>query len=164
MGTELVPVHLGTGEIMDDLSRYDADTLAEALDLLRARKGELEQMRKVVEAELSQRLKDKALPRGRVWVTGDFGLRFKNRSEWDGEELEGVLRDLLDDGQLSSRDVLDLIEHQPPKVKGANVDRLLKRLVDPAHAAIERCRRWTPAGLAVERQQPLLPDAEGEDK
>src|SRR5262245_52025636 len=101
MGAELVPVHLGTGELLDDLRSVETDTLAEALDLLRARKGELEQMRKTVETELSRRLTEKGLPRGRVWVTGDFGLKFKNRSEWDAEELEGVLCDLLDDGQLA---------------------------------------------------------------
>jgi hypothetical protein len=163
MSAELVPIHLGTGEILDDLPSAETEMLAEALELLRERRGELELMRKAVETELAHRLTVKALPRGRVWVQGDFGLRFKNRSEWDADELEGVLRHLLDEGELTSRDVLGLIEHVP-KVKGANVDRLLKRLVGPAHAAIEQCRRWTPAGLAVERQQPLLPEAEGDDR
>jgi hypothetical protein len=159
MGDELVPVHLGTGEVLDDLGRYDPEVLAEALVLLRERKSELEAMRKAIDTELAKRLTERGLPRGRVWVIGDFGLKFKGKSEWDADELEGVLRNLLDEGQLTSRDVLGLIEHVP-KVNGRNVDRLLKRTTGETRNAINQCRRWASAGLAVEREQPLLPGGE----
>jgi hypothetical protein len=152
---DVVIVHPATGEVLEDLGRYEPDVLAEAVVLLREQQTELRRMQRAVEDEIKARIAAKGMRRGRVWVVGDYELKQASRSEWDADELEGVLRRLHEDGVLSNQDVIGLIAHEP-KVYGSNVDRLLKRLDGEAHAAIEACRQWKPKGLSVERSLPLI--------
>jgi len=140
---------------MDDLSRYDPDTLADALTLIKERKGELERARRLLDDELRRRVSERGGSPGRVWITGDYELKLSHARGWDADELEGVLRALVDDGVLAPRDVLGVIRHEA-KVNGTNAARLLDRLDGEAHAAVRACHSWRVKGLQVERSQPLI--------
>jgi hypothetical protein len=154
---ELVVMHPATGELMDDLTRYDAGELAEAFVLIRDRKAELEHARKALDAELQRRIVERGRKPGSVWITGDYELKLGNAREWDADELEGVLRELVDEGVLAPRDVLGVIKHEA-KVNGTNAARLLDRLEGDALRAVKACFTWRVKGLQVEPSLPLLPE------
>lgn len=150
-------VHPATGELMDDLSRYDPDTLADALTLIKERKGELDRARRALDDELRRRIIERGGSPGRVWITGEYELKLANGREWDADELEGVLRALVDDGVLDVHDVLGVIRHEA-KVNGTAAARLLDRLDGEALAAVRACHTWRVKGLSVERSLPLIPE------
>jgi hypothetical protein len=155
--TSTAIVHLGTGELIDgELADYPPEVLAEAALLLRERQADLRRMQRELEAELGARLEQREQPR-KVWVVGDYSVKSKNRREWDADELEGVLRDLIDRGLISARDAQGVLKHEVT-VSGSAALRLLERLEGlPGHTALARCFTWRQAGLELTRELPLLP-------
>lgn len=152
---EALVVHLGTGEVLDELERYDVDTLAEAFVLLKQRKSELERARKALDVELRRRIVEGGTRPGRVWVTDAYELKLESSRQWDADELEGVLRTLIDDGVLEPRDVLGVIKHEA-KVNGTAAMHLLDRLDGEAATAVRACHTWRVKGLSVEPSLPLI--------
>lgn len=147
MSTDVV--HLRTGELITDPTLHDADELAEASLLLRERERMYREMRYVIDAELGTRLSRRRHPR-QVWATGQFEVKSANESVWDADELEGVLADLIERGELASRDVEGVLKREVV-VSRSTANRLLDRLEGPAHEAIERCRSWRQTGVKVVR-------------
>lgn len=147
-------VHLGTGEVIVDLTAQEPETLAEALLLLRERAAELRRMGQLVEAELKERMADRRP--GAAWPVGEFELKRVNEAEWDAAELEGVLRDLLERGELTVRDI-EGVFRQKVEVSRSTMNRLLDRLSGPAHEAVKRCRTWRARGVRVDRAISLFP-------
>ena len=154
-GLELI-VHPTTGEILE-LEALEPDRLADALLALRDVETRARDWRKRVEAELRQRMP----PERALWCVGDYEVRvgYRNESEWDADELERVVRALIDAGVVDPREVTELIRHETI-VSRSEANRLLDRLSGRAHAAVQACRSWRKkaGGLEVTRSLPLLPD------
>jgi hypothetical protein len=150
-------VDASTGELVDDLTGYDVDELADVFVRVRELKSQAERARKALDEELRRRVAERGERTGRVWVAGDYELKLEHARSWDADELEGVLRALLDDGELMPQDVLGVIEHKA-KVNGTAAARLLDRLDGDAAAAVRACHTWRAKGLSVERSLPLLPE------
>jgi hypothetical protein len=147
----------GQGNAPETGQSVELVTLADALALIKQRKTELEHARRLLDDELRRRVTEHGGAPGRVWITGEYELKLVHGREWDADELEGVLRALVDDGVLTPREVLGVIRHEP-KVNGTNAARLLDRLDGDAHAAVRACHTWRVKGLQVERSQPLIPE------
>jgi hypothetical protein len=155
-GEELVVFHPRTGELIDPRDA-PTETLAEALLLLRDRARDLRRMTGLLDAELRDRMAEQHP--GRIWVIGDYELRRRNEAAWDADELEGVVRELLDRGELHQHDVTGIFKHEITISRSA-AGRLLDRLHGPAHDAVDACRTWRVRGVEVARCVPLLAPAE----
>ncbi len=155
-GQEIVTadvVHPLTGEALD-VGDLDGNRLAELHDQLVAI-GRLQ--RQAVTAtghELRQRFGDRRKP----FVTGAWEVSIGSTSVWDADELEAVLRDLVETGQLHAGDVTEVIRHVT-SVNGNEANSLVKRLTGLAKDAVERCRSYKPGAVAVKRSV-ALPEAE----
>ena len=154
---DVVVAHPVTGELIEQLDAQPGAVLADALFQLRERRLAMRQMESALEAELRRRvaIRDRA-----VFVFGDYEVSAKSsaRREWDGDELEGVLRDLLDAGTLHAGELTEVIHHET-SVSGKEAAKLLGRLTGDALKAVERCFRWRqgPARVEVERSVELIP-------
>jgi hypothetical protein len=93
---------------------------------------------KIVEDELRRQMGDRTL-----WPVGDWEITLEaaNESVWDAEELEGVLRDLVDRGEVNAGSLTGIIRHETV-VSRTEAGRLVKQLTGPARMAVERCRTW----------------------
>jgi hypothetical protein len=158
---DVVVAHPISGELIEQLDQQPAAVLADALFLLRERRLVMRQMEGALEAELRRRvaMRDRA-----VFVFGDYEVSNKStsRREWDADELEGVLRELLDAGTLHAAELTEVIHHET-RVSGKEAQRLLGRLTGDALKAVERCFRWRqgPARVEVERSVQLIPEGGG---
>jgi hypothetical protein len=152
-GETLVVFHPRTGELIDPRDA-PTETLAEALLLLRDRARDLRRMTTLLDGELRERMAEQHP--GRIWCIGDYELRRRNEAVWDAEELEGVVRDLLDRGELMQHDVTGIFRHEITISRSA-AGRLLDRLHGPARDAVQACRTWRVRGVDVARSVPLLP-------
>jgi hypothetical protein len=150
-------VHPATGEILDPLAIQSPEKLAEMLISVRELQDKLKRFGAVVEDELRGRMET----RGRnAWIIGDYGLEIEVRNEtvWDGDELEGVLRELVDEGVVNAGELTEVIRHKT-EVSRTEANRLVGRLASPARDAVERCRRWERVSrgrVKVVRQVPLI--------
>lgn len=154
-GAELEVIHPATGEVLTETALYDSDVLAEAALLMRERERELYKMRHVLEDELGAR--HEARGKRGWWPVGNFEVKPKWSAEWDADELEGVVRDLIDRGVIDQRDVQGVFKRVVTVSRSA-AGRFLDRLEGtPAHAEVKQCRTWRRAGLEVVRSVPLLP-------
>jgi hypothetical protein len=154
--TTLVAVDPRDGRVLGDMTVEPSTVLADLVLELKRRESELRSWRDVVEAELRGRL---AAEHRRLAVVGDYELRVDSgRGEWDGDELEGVLRALIDDGTLAVRDVTGIVTRQT-KVDGHAARRLLNSLTGPPKAAVGDCYRQGVGKprLTVTRAVELLP-------
>lgn len=152
-------VHPGTGELLPPLESCADDTLADALYALQDYEARAREWRKRIEAELRDRL---LREQRAIMVAGGYEVRLKTRNEsvWDADELETVVRDLIDRRIVDAAEVTDLIKHETT-VSRTQANRLLDRLSGPAHAAVKRCRTWrktSSSTLEVTPSVPLLPD------
>jgi hypothetical protein len=153
---DVVVAHPVTGELIEQLDAQPAEVLADALYQLRERRLAMREMESALEGELRRRvaIRDRA-----VFVFGEYEVSNKStsRREWDGDELEGVLRELLDQGTLHAAELTEVIRHET-RVSGKEAQRLLGRLTGDALKAVERCFRWRqgPARLEVERSVQLI--------
>ena len=155
-GQELLPplvVHPATAEVLDT-TNAGGDQLAQWHDQLAAIKRAADVALKDVDAELRQRMGDRKL-----WAAGEYEVSVTgaNKSEWDGEELEAVLRDLVAHSVVQAGDVTDVIRHET-SVSAREADRLSKQLTGAAHTAVEACRTWVrQPGRIVVKQSVALP-------
>jgi hypothetical protein len=131
-------VNLATGELVEQLDRVPAETLAAVYAAIRTQQVRLEDMRRALKAELQNRLQVRGVARMTV---GDYEVGESHgwRSKWDGQQLEAVVRDLIDAGAVSARDVAGLIRHESV-VNGHAANSLSRRLVGAHKAAVEDCR------------------------
>lgn len=133
-----------TGEILGELADEATDRLADLVLELRARETQLAEMRKQIEAELRDRLKQQGR---RVATVGDYELETKTSRKrvWDGDELEGALRHLVDEGVLQVGDLTGLVTRET-KVDGTKAAKLLGQLQGAAKHMIEQCFHWEDSG------------------
>jgi hypothetical protein len=152
--TELV-IHPKTGEVLDALASTPPELLADAYAAVRAEQARLELMRRALKAELEARLAIRGVA---VMVVGEYevGVKRGKRSSWDGLELERVVRELIDAGAITARDVTGLLTHGVA-VDGNAANSLSRRLIGRHKAAVEACRTREPVtrGFDVVRSLPL---------
>lgn len=156
-------VNPATGELVDQLDKVPAETLAELYVAVRDHQQRLENTRRALKAELQNRLEIKGVAR---MLVGDYevGESHGSRSTWDGEQLEAVARDLLDAGVITSRDVAGLVRHETA-VNGHVANSLSRRLVGAHKAAVEDCRtrELERRAFDVVASQPLIPEGGTQD-
>jgi hypothetical protein len=158
---DVAVVHPQTGELLDALEAQPPAVLAETLLALRERVAELRAMQGAVEDELRRRLAGRERT---VVVFGDYEVEARPsfQRQWDADELEGTLRELLDQGVVHAGELTEVIKHETI-VSGREAVRLLGRLQGDARRDVERCFRWVPKGAAkveVARSVQLLPPEE----
>jgi hypothetical protein len=161
MAAEVVVANPRTGEALGALDTLPPAILAETLYEIRQQVRNLKRMETALADELARRV---AIRERRVYVVGAFEVSAKQpmKSDWDGDELEGVLRDLLDRGVVHAGELTEVIR-KTVTVSASAAQRLVDRLDGEAREAVERCRRWIPNGRArveVERSAELLPTTE----
>jgi hypothetical protein len=148
-------VHPATGEVLDLVA--GADQLAEWHDQLTTIRAAATEALRAVDAELRQRMGDRQL-----WPTGEWeiGLTGVNESEWDGDALEAVLRELVEEGIVQAGSVTEVIRHETT-VSRSEAGRLAKQLTGKAREAVEACRTWRrKPGRIVVRRSVALPTGE----
>src|SRR5215471_2717013 len=149
-------VHPGTGELIENLKVIGTEPLADLMLAVRDKLAALKEIEHLASDEIRHRMKfhDRA-----VWVVGNYGIECKpiNRSVWDWDELDGVLRQLVDDGVLHAGECTGVIRKE---IKGSarEADRLAKRLDGKPRRMVEGCRVWEqkPGRVEVVRQVQLL--------
>ena len=159
MSTDATIVHPTTGELLDHLDTQPPEILADALYELRQRTTRMCEMERALEDELRRRIGTRQRA---VLIFGAYEVaaRSRSRSDWDADELEGVLRDLLEQGAVQAGEVTEVIRH-PTVVSASEAQRLLSRLTGDARTAVERCRSWVPSGkpkVEVARSVSLIPE------
>lgn len=149
-------MHPDTGELIDRLEAEPPELLADLYVAIREHQARLEAMRKLVKGELQNRLDMRGVAK---MVVGDYeiGESHGTRSRWDGEALETVVRELIDNGAISYADVRDLIRHDTV-VNGNVANALSRRLAGANKRAVEDCRTREPDRRAfdVVRSLPLV--------
>jgi hypothetical protein len=143
-----------SGELLD-LATAPPEQLADALDVIR----QLRNFEKAIEGELRARLAVRQRTEERF---GEWTVRVEqtNRSVWDAEELEGVLRELVGEGAITRGEATGVIRREV-KVSGTEANSLAKRLTGDARQAVEACRTWERKSgpLRLERIGPQLEEA-----
>jgi hypothetical protein len=154
-------VHPGTGELLEDLGTVGPERLADLLLAVRDKQAALKEIERVVSDEIRGRMQ---LRGRRVWVVGNYGLELDTGREsvWDADELEAVLRRLVDDGAVNAGEVTEVIRHQTV-VSRTEAKRLASRLHGAAQAAVQQCCTWrdktgTPR-VRVQRQAQLVQES-----
>ncbi len=144
MADDVAVVHPTTGEQLDALDQQPPGVLADALFELRERAGAHRKMERALEDELRRRMGTRERT---VFVFGDYEVaaRPRSRREWDADELEATLRELLDQGTVHAGELTEVIRHETI-VSGKEALGLLGRLSGDAHDAVERCFRWVTSG------------------
>lgn len=149
-------INPATGELVAQLDQAPAETLAKVYAAIREQQVRLEDMRRALKAELQNRLEIRGVARMTV---GDYEVGESHgwRSKWDGAQLEAVVRDLIDAGAVSARDVAGLIRHEAV-VNGHAANSLSRRLLGANKAAVEDCRTRESERRAfdVVPSQPLI--------
>jgi hypothetical protein len=160
-----IVIHPSTGVVLGDapgLEAQPAEILAECFAVVDEQMARLRAMRGLLDHELARRLDEKDR---KVWPVGDFEVSLKggNSREWDGDELEAVIRDLIDGGVVNAAELTGLIRHET-KVNGTVGNRLRSRLSGEALRAVDACWTWQKGRrkLEVVRSIPLIPDRRSE--
>jgi hypothetical protein len=150
-----------TGEVLEHLDQQPPEKLAEAYAEIVARQAELARWGDALNGELRRRLK---LVKRSLHVWGDWEVEAKQvrESEWDVEELRGVIDDLVSEGVIQKRETTDLFVTPQPYVARARARELAARLSGDAKAAVQACCTWKDKStkLTVVRSVQLL-DAAG---
>jgi hypothetical protein len=155
-------IHPGTGEVLTDVATVSTEVLAEAALLLREHEREMRDMRHAMETELGERYEQRRRRGGADhptgwWPVGDYEVKPKWSAEWDADELDGVVRDLIDRGVVEPRAAAGVFK-RTITVSRSVAARFLNHLEGtPAYAEVKQCRTWRRAGLEVVRSVPLLP-------
>ena len=156
MSQEIVPLpvaHPATGEVLD-VHGATGDQLAEWHQQMRMLKAAADETLKDIDAELRQRMDDRTLWAAGAW---EVSIESANRSVWDWEELEAVLRDLVEAGAVQAGHVTEVIHHETTG-SAREADRLSKQLTGTAHDAVEACRAWErQRGRIVVKRSVQLP-------
>jgi hypothetical protein len=153
-GADLV-VHPGTGEVLERLDDQPAEVLAEALVAVRARQEEAKRWSDALEAELRRRLQ---LRQTKLAVFGEWEVEAAagRESVWDAEQLEGAMRELVDEGVVKAGDVADVITREPV-VSRSKAKALQARLTGDARERVAAACTWRdkPGKLTVARSVEL---------
>jgi hypothetical protein len=151
-------VHPVTGEKLDHLDTRPPETVAEVVDALRKHIAVAKAMLLLAERELRHRVDVKTGGFNRVAIFGEWEVQDHpaRRREWDPDDLEAVLRELVDDGVVTAGEVTEVIRHKT-EVNGAEAASLERRLAGPPLEAIKACREWVskPGKLDVVRSVQL---------
>lgn len=144
---ELLVIDPRSGELLGNARNIEAlgdETVADVRVAIKERIGELRKMLEAVDTDLARRLEIRGRRR---MVAGDFEVSYQARREsvWDADELEDVVRGLLDSGVLAAGEVTGLITHET-KVSRSQAQRLVDRLGGGERRAVEACRTWREAG------------------
>jgi hypothetical protein len=160
VGQEVVAapvVHPATGEVLD-IPDSGGDQLAQWHHQLVTLKRAADQALREVDGELRRRMGERTL-----WVAGAYEVAVEgaNESVWDGDELETVLRELVEAGTVQAGAVTEVIRHETT-VSRSEAGRLAKQLTGRARDAVEACRTWKrrPGRIVVKRSVAL---PEGKD-
>jgi hypothetical protein len=154
-------VHPGTGELLDSLDAQPPEVLADALYVLRQRHSDLRKAERALEDELRRRVGNRDRT---VFLFGSYEVTAKPefRRQWDGDELEAVLRELLDRGTLQAAELTEVIRHETV-VSGSEAMRLLSRLTGESKQAVQDCFEWVqkgPSRVTVAPSVSFLPTSE----
>jgi hypothetical protein len=153
--TAAVAVHPGTGEVLERLDEQPPETLAEALEQIYARQAQLKEWEAAIAGELRRRLR---LRKSRLVVFGDWEVEASSTrsAEWDAEELEAVIGQLVEEGVVRAGDVADVVTH-PTVVAKSKANQMLARLTGDARERVAALRTWTekPGRLTVARSVDL---------
>jgi hypothetical protein len=158
--TELVAVSVHGERVgtPDELEQLPAERLAEVMLELDEASKRMRATRKLLDAELARRLDVRG--RDKLHI-GEYELHRKSRNEsvWDGDELESVLRRLVDEGVVDARELVGVIAHETT-VSKREASRLAERLAARERRLVEQCRTWkrSVSGVEVVRAIPLLPE------
>lgn len=130
-----------SGEVID-LAAVEHEFLVALTVELRRREAQIKQYREAAEAELVERHGDRKVPQ----VLGDFEVNVERKwsRDWDADELQGVLDDLVERDLLDSRQASGLVR-VIAKVNGTEAQRLLNRLEGEALVAVQDCFVWKEA-------------------
>ena len=157
--TEIAVVNPVTGEVLDALETQPPETLADTLYAVRQHTSDLRKVEQALADELRRRIgtRDRT-----VFQWGEYEVTAKPeyRREWDPEELEGTLRELLDQGTVQAGELTEIIRHETV-VSGKEALHLLGHLSGDSLKAVERCFSWKqkgPARVQVTPTVPLLPE------
>ena len=159
-GQEVLPlpvVHPATGEVLDAAGAA-GDQLAEWHDQLAAIKRAADTALRDVDTELRHRMGDRTgpVPMG----TWEVSAKTPRTSVWDWEELEVVLRELVEAGVVQAGDVTEVIYHKTGG-RAKEAGDLVKRLAGVAKDNVERCRSYKPGTtVLVVEQSVALPAPE----
>lgn len=151
-------VHPLTGEKLDHLDTRPPETVAEAVVALREHIAACKAMLLLAERDLRRRVEVKTGGFNPIAIFGDWEVQDHpaRRREWDADELEGVLRYLVDEGVVTAGEVTDVIHHKA-EVSGVAARSLEERLSGPPRKMVENCRKWVskPGKLDVVRSVQL---------
>jgi hypothetical protein len=159
-GNELVAVSVHGERVgtRDELEQLPVERLAEVMLELDEYTKRMRATRKLIDAELARRLD----VRGRDKLAiGDYELHRKTRNEsvWDADELELVLRRLVDEGTVDASELVGVIAHETTVGK-RRAQEVVDRLAERERRLVEQCRTWkrSVSGVEVVRAIPLLPE------
>jgi len=159
-------VDLSTGEVLERLDEQPPETLAQALDVVRAQIAERREWETALAGELRNRLKMRG---SKLVVFGDWEVEatVKRESDWDVDGLEAAMRDLVDEGIVRAGDVAEVIT-RTPVVSRSKAKTLLSRLTGDARERVAALCTWRekPGAVTVARSVALpAPDSlsAGED-
>lgn len=155
--TSDIVVHPSTGEIIGDLQAAPPEILADTYLHLQDKERQLKEWRQLLATELQARLE---IRQRTLMVVGDYEIRYEvgNESMWDAEELELVLRELVDQGVITAAEGVGVINRKVD-VNRTEAKRLQARLTGHAQAAVKACCTWrrkSRASLTVTRNQSLI--------
>ena len=107
-------VHPVTGEKLDHLDTRPPETVAEVVDALRKHIAVAKAMLLLAERELRHRVDVKTGGFNRVAIFGEWEVQDHpaRRREWDPDDLEAVLRELVDDGVVTAGEVTEVALHR----------------------------------------------------
>ena len=144
-------VHPATGEVLD--LALTSDQLAQWHYELTELKRAIGEALPRIDAELRTRMGGCEL-----WPVGAFEVSLQNVNEslWDAEQLETVLRELVETGAVQAGNVTEVIRHETT-VSRSEAGRLAKQLTGRARDAVEACRTWRRKSgrIVVERSVQL---------
>jgi hypothetical protein len=158
--TPAVVAHPLTGEVLVDLDQQPPELLAHALVVVRDRTAALAAGQRALERELRRRLK--ILDR-KTAVFGEWEVEATTtrESEWDVDELERAMAQLIDDGVIRAAEVTDVVT-RTPTVSRSKAKALRDRLDGAAREQVAAALvGWhdKPTKLTVARSV-ALPTAE----
>lgn len=136
-----------SGEVHADARDLPSDRLAQLAYRLRQAESERRLWRSAIEDELRTRLERDGRSEA---IVGDYALAITSgkRREWDADELEGVVSDLVDSGVLQAGEIAELITREA-KVNGTLARQLLERMTGAPHEVLASCFTWVQRGPRV---------------
>ena len=146
--TDLAIIHPDTGELLEHLDQQPAETLADALNAVQERLQEatrLKAMGQTLETELRRRLE---LRGRRIDTFGNYeveAVKPVSEAVWDADEVEGLLREYVDDGVLGAGELTEVVRHEAT-VNRTEINKVLGRLAGTHRDVLERLRTWRTKG------------------